>query len=284
MSDSEHLCLSAPLWFSFSQSHYAESLTKLTRSELEKGVHRFKKSGHKSKEHLISDIVNHFEMLRTQFVNSSESSLLSLDVFSSYTGPTASHILAYMFISNSLSESITTALMIPPCSVFDRSVPLEIKLNIPRGASSSYSKPVLKSVLRQLHPSRQPGKNVTSFQDLSAFLVNSVYDRIYSFYALCKSDILNHIRCMDPYFEEWEFDRQELIIEFLVFEYGEAIIEFLLTDTIFRGRLKRYRDKIAESEELFEADNNFWTQIENQWPQTPNLQTTSFIRFHIIIV
>jgi hypothetical protein len=78
---------------------------------------------------------------------------------------------------------------------------------------------------------------------------------------------------MDPYFEEWEFDRQELIIEFLVFEYGEAIIEFLLTDTIFRGRLKRYRDKIAESEELFEADNNFWTQIENQWPQTPNLQT-----------
>ncbi|KAJ7815099.1 hypothetical protein B0H14DRAFT_2603715 [Mycena olivaceomarginata] len=50
------------------------------------------------------------------------------------------------------------------------------------------------------------------------------------FYERRVSDILDHIRYLDPYFEVWdEFDRQELIVEFLVLEYGENIIEYLLT-------------------------------------------------------
>jgi hypothetical protein len=253
-----------PVWFDFSTNHMRASLSMLNVKELHAAVvsetvhlHQVHKM---TKEFLINTILTQFATLRAQYA--------SLDT-------DKTELSAFLFFSNSLTETVTRHLMIPPCVFFDISNPLENELIIPAGASEYYNKKTLINVLKKLHPSRQLPKAPSSysFRDLSDYMIRSICERIRNL-SHPSVDILTYIRCFNPhYIADNCQTEKDLIILFLQQEYGADLLLKLLGDINQRKNKQRQQRQVKHLVDTFQANRDFWTSIEVNWPIAPALQT-----------
>jgi hypothetical protein len=157
-----------PLWFGFTHEHMEYSLSLLPLSELQQATRKCVNTCEdyrRPKEFQIKTILAHFDLLRSGYLpGHKECSVITPE------------LAAFNFFSDALTESVVRCLMLPPCFPCDIPSPFENELIIPCGPNVYYNKRLLATIVKRLHPLRQPtnAPSSFSFKDLSQFVVQSI--------------------------------------------------------------------------------------------------------------
>jgi hypothetical protein len=206
-----------PLWLEFPTKHMRSSLTLLSLKELHQAASKSLtcRVNRQCKNFYIDTILSHFHALSTcmqsELFDNTHKSL---------------EVAVFYFFSDALTETVTKYLMIPPCVISDTWSLLEDKLITSIGPSEYYNKKLLTTVLKKLHPLRQPTKTLGSysFQDLSNFMIQSIRECIRNL-THPSVDIISFIQCFDPhYVADTRLTEEDLIIAFLEREYDADLV------------------------------------------------------------
>jgi hypothetical protein len=163
--------------------------------------------------------------------------------------------------------------MVPPCPFFEVADALEDDILVPGGASQYYNKSILKTVVKTLHPSRQPPTTLRSFQDFSNFVIQSICERIRHL-AQPDLDVRSYIQCFDPSYKPIAHQtRRDLIVSCLRCEYSSELVTYLFTDPNQQYKMQKSQQLKMHIDDLFHASQEFWSDVENHWPTVPTLQT-----------
>lgn len=221
-------------------------------------------AGRYPKEFQIQTILAHFESLHTEYY-------CFTDDRKSFWG--APEVSTFNFFSNSLTETVTWHLMVPPCLFVEVANALEGDLFVPRGASQYYSKSILKTVAKTLHPLCQPPTTLCSFQDFSNFVIQSICKRIRHL-AQSGSDVRSYIQCFDPSCKPIAHHTgRDLIISCLQCKYSSELVTYWFTGPNQQYQKHQNQQLKMHVDDLFQASQEFWSDVENYWPTVPTLQT-----------
>jgi hypothetical protein len=163
--------------------------------------------------------------------------------------------------------------MVPPCPLFEVANALEGDIFVPGGASQYYNKSILKTVVKTLHPLRQPPTTLCSLQDFSNFVFQSICECIQHL-AQPGSDVRSYIQCFDPSYKlVAHHTRRDLIISCLQCEYSSELVTYLFTGPNQQYQMQQNQQLKMHADDLFQASQEFWSDVENYWPTVPTLQT-----------
>jgi hypothetical protein len=152
--------------------------------------------------------------------------------------------------------------------------PLEDRLLISITPSKYYNKKLLTTVLKKLHPFCQPTKALGSysFQDLSNFTIQSIREHIQNLTHPSIS-IISFIRCFDPHYVADQLTEDELISALLEREYDADLLMHLFNDLEYGGRKWFQEWQVEQLVDLFQFNQDCWTNIDTNWPTVPSIET-----------